>query len=51
MISASSLSDFYSINGVKMFPNTGRELEVEEEPEPLYKYHQMDTSTCSEAGK
>jgi len=45
------LQDFYSTKGVKLFPNTGRELEVDEEPEALYKYHQMDHSTCSEAGK
>ena len=35
---------------VKLFPKTGRELEIEEEPDSLFKYHQQELSTCSEAG-
>ena len=33
-----------------MFPNTGRELEVQEEPEGLYEAHQSDHANgCGEA--
>jgi hypothetical protein len=42
------LKDFYAAK-VKMYANTGRELEVQEEPESLYQYHQADHSSCSEA--
>lgn len=50
LITVEELQDFYLSKGVKMFPNTGRELEVDEEPEALYRYHQMDTNSCIEAG-
>ena len=33
-----TLKDFYSIT-VRQFPNLGRELEVDDGPEPLYKKH------------
>eukprot|EP00347_Sterkiella_histriomuscorum_P001857 403370413 len=51
LITTDNLTDFYQMKGVKLFPNTGRELEVDEEPDALYKYHQQDHSTCSEAEK
>jgi hypothetical protein len=49
LISNDQLADFYSTR-VRQFPNLGRELEVDEELEAIFKYHQSDTSLCSEAG-
>ncbi len=49
LITEDALRDFYSAK-VKMFPNTGRELEVQEEPEGLYEAHQSDHANgCGEA--
>ena len=49
LITQEALFDFYSTK-VKLFQNLGRELEVDEEPEPLFPGHQTDLTTCSEAG-
>lgn len=49
MITEEALRDFYSAK-VKMFANTGRELEVQEEPEGVYEGHQGDQfNGCGEA--
>lgn len=48
-ISEEELRTFYSCGGVRQFPNTGRELEVQEEREAIYD--QTDDSCCSEAEK
>lgn len=34
-----------------MFPNLGRELEVDEGPESMYKIHQNNLIPCTEPGK
>lgn len=47
LLSEESLKDFYHAK-VKMFTNTGRELEVQEEPESIFQAHQSDLSTCTD---
>lgn len=49
LITNDALQDFQSTK-VRLFPNLGRELEVDDEPESAFKTHQMDTNTCTEAG-
>ena len=44
-----AFNDFYSTT-VKMFPNLGRELEVDDGPEHMFKNHQSNITTCSEPG-
>ena len=44
------LKDFYSTK-VRLFPNLGRELEVDDGPEPLYRAHEENIGSCSEPGK
>jgi hypothetical protein len=50
LITEEAFKDFYAAR-IKMFPNTGRELEVHEEPDALYENHQAELSQCSEAEK
>jgi hypothetical protein len=38
LINDEALRNFYAAR-IKLFPNTGRELEVQEDPDALYLYH------------